>query len=259
MRSSNKKATGRKRRSGYEISIRVVYSTTRLKAVGSAFAIAFPPLLRKVSLKVSRIVCIANTLYPRFAQHIPQCFFVPPILAQELFAVLRINLKISIPRPCNSLPFLAALGLTQTIALSALQQTSMMIHVVFDEALDKPVGVIVSGMAAQGKLLSRFRRCCLQGLRMQLRLQELIAQPLIDQNFHGQRVAVQQPAGIPLGPFRFIRTEVMTERLGSPGHRTRIADRRKCRDRAEAARITKRESQRAVAPIEWPKIPCQPR
>ena len=51
----------------------------------------------------------------------------------------------------------------------------MMIHVVFDEPLDKPVGVIVSGMAAQGKLLSRFRRCCLQGLRMQLRLHELIA------------------------------------------------------------------------------------
>lgn len=85
----------------------------------------------------------------------------------------------------------------------------MVSKVIFDERLDEVVAVIVARVAAQNERLPG--ECCgvLQPIRLELALEELVAEPLIDEQRAREAMTVlDERDGIVLTPRRAIGAQV---------------------------------------------------
>src|SRR5262245_8024398 len=101
-------------------------------------------------------------------------------------------------------------------------------------------------MAAQDQAVPGGGRRGIERLGVQLALEELVGEPLIDDDLAAGRRAAQQHARVVRLPPRTIRAEVAAEGLLAPRYRHRVGDRRERRYRVVARGIAQRDDERAV-------------
>src|ERR1700733_9907302 len=143
----------------------------------------------------------------------------------------------------------ARAGASGLAAQRGCERVGMKAQVILDEAGDEVVIVTVALVAAQLQRLAGADAGLLQQLRQQLTLrQELVGQPLVDQQLRKQRRAAcaDQLHRVVARPGGRVLAEIARQRLAAPRAAGRRADRCEGGDRAVDVRISERQHQRAV-------------
>src|SRR5258706_7085565 len=118
--------------------------------------------------------------------------------------------------------------------------------VVFNEAGDEEIGVVIALLAAKRQRDARLCTSFLQQFRLQLRLEEIVRGALIDEEIRDPCPVFDQGASVVVSPSLPILAKVAAERLHPPraiDGRGYGSESRYC---LETARISKRHCQCAV-------------
>lgn len=142
--------------------------------------------------------------------------------------------------------------------VGGVQLRSMVAQVVFHERRDEEITVIVTLLAPQGKPLAGVAARRLEHFRIQLIDQELVGQPLIDQDGLRKRRTLHELAGVVLAPGLQVVPQITLEGFLAPGTAHWRGDRCKGRQGFVLAGIAQRADQRAVTPhrVAEYSLPC---
>src|SRR5690606_5987214 len=99
------------------------------------------------------------------------------------------------------------------------QRFSVMPEVILHERRDEVVAVVVLVVAAEPEALPRLGAGLLEQVGLELRVEELVGHPLVDEDLVRKRAARPDQLGrVVLRPLAAVGAEVARERLLSPGH-----------------------------------------
>ena len=130
--------------------------------------------------------------------------------------------------------------------MSGAQPRGMPLDVIADESLDEEIAVIVAFVPAHFERLPGLAARLFQKMRMELAREELVREPLVDEDRHAERATREELRRIVLEPAAAILAQVAAERLLAPWAAARGRDGRERRKRLVLLRMTMGERERAV-------------
>jgi len=127
----------------------------------------------------------------------------------------------------------------------------------FHERRNEKIRVIVPFAHVECQGDARHRASVAQEPRTQPVIKKGVGGPLIDQQLGNSLSIFNETNGIIRSPSPLVCAQIPLESGPGPSRCGWLTYRSKRRDGSEATRVFQRQRNRAMAPIEWPKMPCR--